>query len=131
MEERLEQNISHHSITIADNEVIWIKEGKEIWVSGKMFDIKKAESKNGLTTFTGLFDDDETFLKKQLAESWQKKSPGDNKTLSQFIVSLQNVFYEDPDIKVAYQDEVNHFTLFGNCDLPINFKLILTPPPRV
>ena len=130
MKEKLEQNIPLYSINIADNEVVWVKKGKEITVNGKMFDVKTAKSDNGITTFTGLYDEDETLLKKQLAESWQKKSSGENKTLLQLIVSLQNVFYETPGVELLCQREISQYYLFDHSGLPVNFKLILTPPPR-
>jgi hypothetical protein len=130
MKEKLEQAIPLHSVTIADKEVVWVKKGKEIRVNGKMFDIKTAKSGNGFTTFTGLYDEDETLLKKQLAESWQKKSSGENKTLLQLIVSLQNVFYETTGVEIMCRREISHYYLFDHTGLPVNFRLILTPPPR-
>lgn len=131
MKEKLEQDIPLHSIAIADNEVVWVKKGKEIRVNGKMFDIKTAKSNNGLTTFTGLYDEDETLLKKQLAESWQKKSSGNEQILSHFLASLQNIIVETSEYNIIYKKETLFFFPPVIAGLQEVHKQIITPPPQV
>ena len=62
MKEELEKQ-SLHVVTLKNNDIIWLKAGKEIFLKGKMFDIKTAETRNGYTTFKGLYDEEETTLK--------------------------------------------------------------------
>ncbi len=129
MKEKLEENISHHVVRMANDEIIWVKKGKEIEVHGKMFDIKTSESKNGMTTFTGLFDEEETALKKQWQEDWQKRSANDNQLLVQ-LFSLQTIFVESSNNENPAIAQTSVTGSFMSADLPTRYKIILTPPPR-
>jgi hypothetical protein len=44
----------------------WFKENKEIIVDGKLFDIKSVVFQDGIASFTGLYDDQEMYIKLQL-----------------------------------------------------------------
>jgi hypothetical protein len=59
------------SVTIPMNEVHWIMNGKEIWINGRMFDIRSSHFQNGEYVFSGLYDEDETVLLKQLQKEEQ------------------------------------------------------------
>jgi hypothetical protein len=50
MQERLETN-HLRTITVPENDIHWIKDGKEIWVNGRMFDIKSSHSGMGFMFF--------------------------------------------------------------------------------
>jgi hypothetical protein len=129
MKEKLEQQ-SLQSIAIADNDVHWIEEDKEILVNEKLFDVKTLEYRNGYTVFTGLFDQQETELMQQL-EAMQKQVPSsDNKLLTDFFQWLMSVYHDH-----YYQDNIyksltvlNHTK--SSTDLSEQFPEINTPPPR-
>jgi hypothetical protein len=131
MKEELEKDIPKQVIVIPDSDILWVKKGKEIFVNGKMFDIKTITSHNGFTTFTGLYDEEETALKKQLADDWNKKAPQRNQLLVQLIFSLKctlSANYTDGAVVSAIRKKRPH--LFKS-QLPDNYRKILTPPPQV
>lgn len=119
-----------HTITVTDNEIQWIKEGKEIWVHGKMFDIKFSEHKNGMTTFHGLYDDEETVLKKNFSEGWKKNMSEQNHLLAQFFQSLQAMYFEHiAEIETLSPKQQYIVSLFPS-RLLSQFEVIPTPPPQ-
>jgi hypothetical protein len=130
MKERMEKQ-SLHSVTLADNEIIWVKEGKEIWVHGKMFDIKATHHKNGFTTFLGLYDDEETLLKTVFNNGWKKEMSGQNQLLSQFFQTLQGIYFMPIPGNPALSLKQNHLASLYSPKPQRQFKTILTPPPQV
>ncbi len=130
MKEKME-NQSLQSITIDDNAIHWAKPGKEIWVKGKMFDIKSIAHKNGLTTFYGLFDDDETLLKKVFEKGCKKKMTEENMLLSQLFQCLQGVYFIPAPNSPFFSDKQLHEVSQNSPNIQSQFKTILTPPPQV
>jgi hypothetical protein len=129
MKERLEQEMLH-TIVIAENEFHWTEEGKEIFVHGRMFDVKSIEHFNGRVIVRGLYDDEETALNKSFNESWKKKSSHQRQLLAQLFQSLRG-FYCDamPDF-LAQAYPLKELNDTSSPKLITQFKLILTPPPR-
>ena len=88
MKHRLESKMLH-TVTLAEKNVQWIKERKEILINGRMFDIKRSEHKdNGKIIFTGLYDDDETLLVNQA----KKNQQNDSNTRKQVISTVFPAF---------------------------------------
>ena len=130
MRERMEDQILH-TITLADNQIHWSKAEKEIWVDGKMFDIKSTEHKNGMTTFHGLFDEEETLLKKNFANGWKKNLSQQNQLLAQIFQCLNSIYFNPPaDISVLSESQ-NNLSFFSSPKLLTQCRMILTPPPQV
>ena len=129
MKERMKKQ-SLHSITLADNEIHWVKAGKEIWVHGKMFDIKATDHKNGLTTFYGLYDDEETLLKSVFNNSWKKEMSGQNQLLSQLFQSLHGIYFMPASDSPILSFKQCHVVSLNSPKLQSQFKTILTPPPQ-
>ena len=76
-QERLETE-QLQTITVASENIHWVKKGKEILLAGKLFDIKHSEKKNGKLILTGFFDKEEDDLYDQLnkiAKGKNKPSP--------------------------------------------------------
>jgi hypothetical protein len=119
-----------HTILLASDEVVWAKEGKEIWLDGKLFDVKSAEQKNGIITFQGLFDEEETALNKRFHDNWNKQSSEQNKKLALLFQTLQTIYFTlSADIPV----QTNLHSLFSFSPapgLPTQVRTILTPPPQ-
>lgn len=130
MKERMEKQ-SLHSITLADNEIRWAKEGKEIWVQGKMFDIKSITHQNGMTTFQGLYDDDETNLKKNFNTGWKKKMAEENMLLGLFFQCQQGIYFNSVTDILFLPGRLQYVVLLNSPKLLSQFKPILTPPPQV
>lgn len=56
------------TVTVSAKEVKWIKPEKEIFVKGKMFDVKTSTPSGDKIIFTGLYDEDEQKLHKSLKD---------------------------------------------------------------
>jgi hypothetical protein len=128
MEERLEQSLLQ-SITIGERDVKWAEEGKEIWVGDRLFDIKSVTYHNHHYIFTGLFDEKETALVKNVREQQQREnSPG-----SALIIKLFQVFgvCENAENNLATTGDINtHFFHEYSTELKLQFNPVPTPPPQ-
>ncbi len=130
MKERMEKQ-SLHSITLNDNEIHWAKAGKEIWAHGKMFDIKSTEYKNGLTTFYGLYDEEETLLKTIFSNGWKKEMSEQNQLLSQLFQCLQGIYFMPVTDDTVLSCKQYHEASLNSPKLQSQFKTIPTPPPQI
>ncbi|MBK9570657.1 MAG: hypothetical protein IPP43_03820 [Chitinophagaceae bacterium] len=130
MKQRMEERMLQ-TIILADGKIAWIKKGKEISVQGKMFDIKSMIHKDGMTTFQGLFDDEETLLNKNFTSGWEKHQTAQNQLLAQLFNSLQHIYFVAPAKPSIAADKQDHFLSFTSPALPEQFRTILTPPPQV
>jgi len=130
MKEQLEQTLTRHTVSIPDHEIQWEEKGREIWVNGRLFDIEKSTRHNGITIFTGLFDEQETALKKQVKDNLQQNNGNDNKLLTQLITSFQQLFFEEtnPCEVIFTNDSIITAALVKR--LPFPFSDIPTPPPQ-
>jgi hypothetical protein len=122
MKEKLEESLPLNTITLADHLVHWVKKDREILVNGKMFDIKSTTSVNGFTTFTGLYDEQETQLKKLAEKGWKKHRSQGHQLLTQLISAFQNLYYS--------LDESSAITLPGKRDYPITHSHPLVCIPQ-
>ncbi len=130
MEEKLEAGFPLYTVRIPVNQIEWEKKGKEIHLQGKMFDIKTQVIKNGVATFTGLFDEDETALKNKLNENCDRKSAGNNQLLIHFLQSLKglSIVYVEGNLYSCLLTP--HVSLFLTPTLPFRDQTVLTPPPQ-
>ncbi len=126
MKEKLEQQ-HLQTILLPEHEVIWMDK-HEIWVNNSMFDIHTKKLEQGIYTFTGLYDEEET----ELVE-WERnaaaKNKEQNKQLAQFLKSLP-VFYTQPYEEPCPTLQPDFFISFPS-GIPLKqFREIPTPPPR-
>ena len=79
MLERLEDS-NLEEIIIANRDVRWYEEGKEIIIGTSLFDVKSSTLKNDSVVFRGLFDKKESLLKKNidLLIDYQNKTSSSN-----------------------------------------------------
>lgn len=130
MKERMkEQSLS--VISLADNEIHWMKGKKEIWVDGRLFDIKSIEYKDGITTLRGLYDEEETILYYTFNKTWGKNCSDQNQLLSQLFECLQDIYFSQDGDFPALVNKPLHVTTLSSPGLLSQFKTILTPPPQV
>lgn len=127
MKEKLEKSLLQ-TIVINEKNVVWMDD-HEIWVNEHMFDIHTKKLENGIYTFTGLYDEQETDLVKKHKETTEKNNE-EHKLLSSLFQLLQNTFLEDVPssiirdlIRTEYCPLILHYK-------PSPFKAILTPPPQ-
>lgn len=128
MKEKMESE-QLHTIVLADKEIQWAKAGKEIWIDGKMFDIKSVESKDGITTFKGLFDNEETLLKKNLEENWKKTKTNQNQLFTQLFQTLQSIHFTSAGNIFSIFINQSHIDSYSTPTILSQFLEIPTPPP--
>jgi hypothetical protein len=131
MKHRLESKMLH-TVTLAEQNVQWIKEGKEILINGKMFDVKKFEQiDNGKIIFTGLYDEEETLLVNQVKKNQQNDNNTGGRLLAQFFQLLQ-ITYDNTSIETFTFSFSSNNYFPGNEHRPTSQLItILTPPPQV
>jgi len=126
MKEKLETSLLQ-TITLNEKEVVWMDD-HEIWVNEHMFDIQTKKLENGIYTFTGLYDEEETNLVKKHKDTTEKNNE-ENQLLSSLFQLLQSAFIEDEanslntDLITEYRPLILH-------NMPSPFINILTPPPQ-
>lgn len=54
--------VTLQTINVSNNDLVWVREGKEVLIDGEMFDVESYTSSNGIVTLTGFFDIKETDL---------------------------------------------------------------------
>lgn len=130
MEERMKEQ-SLYTISLADNEIYWVKGKTEIWVDGRLFDIKSAEHRDGITTFHGLYDEEETTLYYTFNKTWEKNCSDQNQLLSQLFECLQDIYFTPSSVSLVLSYKQHHIAALSSPKLLSQFKTILTPPPQV
>ena len=91
MKEKLETSLLQ-TITINEKDVVWMDD-HEIWVNEHMFDIHTKKLENGIYTFTGLYDEEETNLVKKHKDTTEKNNE-ENQLLSSLFQLLQSAFID-------------------------------------
>ena len=121
------------TISLSANELQWTRNGKEIIVDGKLFDVKAIDYRsNGDALLTGLYDHDETLLIELLQRDQEEE---DDTTTGEQLTNLFQLVLTLPGSLVH---EYNNCLLRKGTGFPVNdmalssvFKKILTPPPQV
>jgi len=125
------ENKMLHTIMLAENEVHWLKEGKEILINGRMFDIKSFHpAGNGKIIFSGLYDDDETALVTQMSKNQQNENKAGGKLLAQLFQLLQSSCNNTATEVFIPSFNKNHFPGLEK-HLTTPFITIISPPPQV
>lgn len=115
------------TIILRENEVTWMDE-HEIWINNSMFDIHTKKLENGLYTFTGLYDEEETLLVEQERDATGKNNH-QNQLLARLFKSLP-VFYV-PSGEILYPALPYAYSTSFISQNPVHpFREILTPPPQ-
>jgi hypothetical protein len=129
MKERLETQFLH-TISVTENEVQWRRDGEEIWVNGRMFDIRSFHLQHGVYFFSGLYDNDETAFLDHLQKD-QKNNSENNKQLVQLFQLLQSV-YNNPQEEIIFPENIPAGRFIqGTSPLAFQYISIFTPPPQV
>ena len=118
-----------HTILLASDEVVWVKAGKEILLDGKLFDIKLTEQKNGIITFQGLFDEEETYLIARQQMNQEEESNDNTKILASFFGLFEISPENNNSVFVVYTKNKQRFPCYTS-SLSAVFSSVITPPPR-
>lgn len=116
------------TITLKVDEVVWMDK-HEILVDGYMFDISSRKLENGVYTFTGLFDKEETELVKNHQGHHDRSKDGQTQLL-QSVFSLTAI---TPEASAAETHFINHSCIYpADLTLRIQSPVLdqLTPPPQ-
>lgn len=93
MKEKLELE-SMHSVFIKQEDIRWVKKGKELRLHGKLFDVKQSAAKPGGLLVTGLYDEAETVIENMLS----RQHNGSKSLLH--ILLLTRLFVDSNEINV-------------------------------
>lgn len=128
MKKKLESH-ELQTVIVPESEVIWM-EDHEIWVNNSMFDIRTKKLENGIYTFTGMYDEDETAMVMKQRKTSRSLSP-EERMVQQLLQCLRHLYNEpenEPVLPVEFSPETSSFVRIGNSQF---IPPILTPPPRM
>lgn len=77
----------------------WAREGKEFWYEGKLYDIVRSETKDGVTHYYCIDDTNETHLVYQFIENIKKQttdSDNEGTSLNDFFKKVLKVYFPPP-----------------------------------
>jgi hypothetical protein len=130
MKHELEEKMLH-TITLKSSEIHWIREGKEIAIEKKLFDVKSiAYKENGMAVLTGLFDEEETDLVQQLQKNQKENNSQGSKQLAQLfqlMLVMPEFPHENNSLSILLSS--TRFPVIES-DPVAAFKTIPTPPPQ-
>ena len=127
MKEKLETSLLQ-TITINEKDVVWM-DGHEIWVNEHMFDIHTKKLENGLYTFTGLYDEEETNLVKKHKDTTEKNNE-ENQLLSSLFQLFQSSFIDNVASSLITELIITEYRPLILHNMSSPFINILTPPPQ-
>lgn len=120
------------TITVPASNIHWVKKEKECVIDGEMFDVKRIEKQGNKLTLTGLFDEKEKQLKKQLLTHTKEQQKGKQSSLvvklimQIAVVNKTEVFDNNPaELSISYT------SIYKNNCFQSPFKSTATPPPRL
>lgn len=132
MAERLEeQNLQ--TIKLPADKVHWYEEDKEIIVEGKLFDVKSfTQQPDDTFLFTGLFDEEETDIKKEVDKLLQKKNDDATGKKSAarffFLPFIKELASHLPDHPLLPIHGV--WRTIDNDHIPDIYLPVISPPPK-
>jgi hypothetical protein len=121
------------TISIHKTSVTWVREGKELLVNDKLFDVKFFSETGDYLKVTGLFDTKEDELNKQVLKSENEKSPVNptsNNLLFSFLFqplfsNLHSIYSSDRGILTS-----NDYNFSNDENLYSIYRNITSPPPK-
>ena len=116
-----------HTVVIPESEVIWMDK-HEIWVYNSMFDIQTKKLENGIYTFTGLYDEEETILVERERKE-TGKADEKNKLLARLFKSLP-VFCDQQHESDHLLSKHDNYWSWLSSRATNPFREIVIPPPR-
>ncbi len=131
MHERLERT-ALHTITANVTDVKWVKKNKEVEIYGRLFDVKHYLINGNKITLTGLYDEEEHELKKDLAKLMKEEKDGSSPNnqlvvkFNLFIAFIPNNIFDAQQFtalnkisSALYSEQLRH-----------QYIVVATPPPN-
>ncbi|MEP6595046.1 MAG: hypothetical protein ABJA71_03825 [Ginsengibacter sp.] len=132
MREALEKE-SLETINISSDGVKWVNKGKEILISGHMFDVESYEQTGNNLRVTGLFDTEEDYLNEQIKKNEQQESNGNNNKYTLLIGLLMQTFFAENNTafnKNISDAGLNKFQFSFDENLYSTSLGTIIPPPK-
>lgn len=132
MNEELEKR-PLQTITADITEVTWVKQNKEVEVQGRLFDVKQFKISGNKITLTGLWDEDEHALKKELA-GLHKQKKDNTAPISQLVLKFLNTATINETFTAGFlyqQNTVQNKYHSYKDDVISRCISVITPPPNV
>lgn len=131
MKKRLETEIGLVKLQIPTDSIYWVRPGKEIVYQGRMFDIKTLEVAGNISFIAGLYDEEEQWLHKKLAQQLGKEQNAQN----QKLIKLIHLFSAFADVKSFQSNRYEyqfsqHYYPYSPL-LQKGFRQLITPPPLI
>lgn len=126
--ENLEKN--HLQVLYVSGNIRWTNPGKEIIINDRLFDVKELSQSESGFVLTGMYDNEETALEKQVNDLWEQE-PGNGLILLKYFQYLVQSYLPEPFFRLTkisapekiYLDE----TCFYHKEI---FIKIPYPPPQ-
>ncbi len=120
------------TITIKQDDIKWVKANKEILVNGRLFDINSIVKKADYFLITGLFDNDEDLLQREITDLHNQSHNGDS-PLNQLLLKYFSfvAFFHESDfsfVKVTLSIRCFYSTYAGNVIQQL--LPVISPPPK-
>ena len=132
MVEKLERE-QLQKITLHNSSIQWYKKNKEIVINSTLFDVKSYTLGGDSTTFTGLFDEEETVLKRQVRKMFEQQDNNRPERVGFAKLVLQlwdfvnfRINIESAELRYLAVNPDNR-----NAHLISTFIFVPLPPPRV
>lgn len=117
-----------HTVRIPASDVVWMDD-HEIWVNEHMFDIASSELADGIYTFTGLYDEEETRLVKMQMQTGEEESD-DKQRIRQIVKFLNSpCIINDTELPYTRLSSKIIYPLVFSRIAPV-FTAVTTPPPK-
>ena len=130
-EERLERN-HLEVLRIPVKNILWTKQGKEIIINNRLFDVKEFSRNKKEIVVTGIYDDVETALEKQMTGLWQQQQSKQGIILFKYFQLLSQSHlpqgFLQPGI-ISTAQKIYPQEIF--CYHKEIFIKIPTPPPQI
>lgn len=91
-EERMEQSLLQ-TIALPAKEIRWEREGAELRIGQRLFDVESARVNSSNLIVTGVFDDEEMDIEKKLDGFWNGQEPQQNGFLEKYFQYLSQVLF--------------------------------------
>ncbi len=131
MEERLERS-ALHTVTVLADEVVWTTPGKEAEINGQLFDVEDVHINGNTVTLTGLYDKEESALKKEMT-SLLKQKKGSTPPMHQLVFKFfASAAVSDTPSNTAAVTIPEFFTFYTSYTdkLAEQVLSVSTPPPN-
>lgn len=125
------ETASLRKVLLAEKDINWVEEGRELAIEGEMFDVQSiTRLPDGMVELTGVFDERETQLNKEL--EMHLKMKGVHKAILSTIAAIQAVVADPfkPEIPVSSEIASHFNTAYGFAVTSFKEEVI-TPPPQV